>query len=345
MEEKKLTSKEIPQCNTPKILKKVVIAVSQGVTDREEIERQAGLNNKDQRQAGYYLHLAELLGLINRAPFPELTQTGRQFAALRSDKEHNIYLKKCVLNVDIYTRSLNYITNNNPNKSELYNWWHEQSTGLSINTQKRRCSAMISFLTKTGWIRKNQGHFETIDYTSPIVTHQDTSENKEWKIILNGSELNQKKIEDSEDSSKKTLTEYPEEKMKWARETHSKLVDAKSRFLEQRNLVPKEDYPIDLWAELNGTIVLYEMKSIVISGDEKNIIPQIRKAVAQLYEYRYRIEQPTAQLCIITNSILPNWLGKYLVNDRKIAYQWTTDFEIFTAFDGVDRLLSGELLP
>ena len=174
MEEKKLTSKEIPQCNTPEILKKVVIAVSQGVTGKEEIERQAGLNSKGQRQAGYYLDLAELLGLINRPRFPELTQTGRQFEALRSDKEHNIYLKKCVLNVDIYTRSLNYITNNNPNKSELYNWWHEQSTGLSINTQERRCNAMISFLTKTGWIRKNQGHFETIDYTSPIVTHQDT---------------------------------------------------------------------------------------------------------------------------------------------------------------------------
>jgi hypothetical protein len=87
------------------------------------------------------------------------------------------------------------------------------------------------------------------------------------------------------------------------------------------------------------------MKPLVINGDEKNLKSQIRKAIAQLYEYRYRIEQPTAQLCIITNSILPNWLGKYLVNDRKIAYQWTTDFESFTAFDGTDRLLTGELLP
>jgi hypothetical protein len=344
MKEKKLKTNEIPQCNTPEILKKVVIAVSQGVTDKEEIERQAGLNSIGQRQADYYLGLAELLGLINKAPFPELTQTGRQFAALRSDKEHNIYLKKCVLNVEIYTRSLNYITNNNPNKSELYNWFSKQSS-LKFSTAKRRCQGMTSFLTQTGWIRINQDHFETIDFTSPIATRQDTSENKEWRIILNGSELNQKEIEDSEDSSKKTLTEYPEEKMKWARETHSKLVDAKSRFLEQRNLVPKENYQIYLWTEVNGTIVLYEMKPLVINGDEKNLKSQIRKAIAQLYEYRYRIEQPTAQLCIITNSILPNWLGKYLVNDRKIAYQWTTDFESFTAFDGTDRLLTGELLP
>lgn len=345
MEEKKLPPSEIPQCNTPEKLKKVVIAVSQGITDKKEIERYAGFKSKKPRQAGYYLDLAELLGLINRPQFPELTQTGRQFAALRSDKEHNIYLKKCVLNVDIYTRSLNYITNNNPNKSELYNWFRKQSSLKSVTTADRRCQGMTSFLMQTGWIKIVEGHYETIDFTSPIVTNQNTSGNKEWKIILNGSELNQKKIWESEESSKKTDFTYNAEEQKWARETHLRLVDAKSRFLKQRNLAPIENKFIDLWTEVNGTTVLYEMKSIFISSDKNNTVSQIRKAVAQLYEYRYRIEQPTAKLCIITNSIIPNWLGKYLVNDRKIAYQWTTDFESFTAFDGTYRLLAGELLP
>ncbi len=75
---------------------------------------------------------------------------------------------------------------------------------------------------------------------------------------------------------------------------------------------------------------MYEMKSI--SHDWTNGMKQIRRAVSQLYEYRYVYGMPEAILSIVTNAEVPKswkWVTSYLAKDRAIAYEWTSDFVNF----------------
>ncbi len=107
-------------------------------------------------------------------------------------------------------------------------------------------------------------------------------------------------------------------------------MDAKSSFLDDRGIEPYANEHIDLYASDQGDVVLYEMKSVDQEGI--NLLSQIRKAVAQLYEYRYIYEQPDARLCIVTNYGIAKkdeWLLDYLARDRAIAYEWTADFVNF----------------
>jgi len=82
------------------------------------------------------------------------------------------------------------------------------------------------------------------------------------------------------------------------------------------------------------------MKSI--NSERSNTLSQIRRAISQLYEYRYIYGQPDASLSIVTNAELSRsqaWLASYLAKDRRIAYEWTTDFQVFHADDASKRLL------
>ena len=135
------------------------------------------------------------------------------------------------------------------------------------------------------------------------------------------------------------------QKLERANQIHWQLVDAKSSFLASRGFEPHEHAQIDLLAEYKNDSVFYEMKSIHSEGE--NLLPQIRKAIAQLYEYRYIFGQPTARLCIVTNQSIAsknNWLLEYLEKDRSIAYEWTDDFLNFNSHSD-SKLLTGNFSP
>jgi len=85
---------------------------------------------------------------------------------------------------------------------------------------------------------------------------------------------------------------------------------------------PKDNIYIDLAGELNGIKILFEMKSC----NSNNVISQIRKAVSQVYEYRYRyaheFPQESTLLCIVAQERPDDWLLNYLINDRDINVIW-----------------------
>jgi Holliday junction resolvase len=80
-----------------------------------------------------------------------------------------------------------------------------------------------------------------------------------------------------------------------------------------------ENVFIDLLADTETQHFIFEIKS----NNTKNALSQIRKAVAQLYEYRYRSKYFDAVLCIILQQKpTQDWVVDYLVNDRKIMIGW-----------------------
>lgn len=62
------------------------------------------------------------------------------------------------------------------------------------------------------------------------------------------------------------------------------------------------------------------------SCNSDNVISQIRKAVSQLYEYRYRYDhefpQESTLLCVVVQEQPYDWYLDYLINDRDINVIW-----------------------
>lgn len=103
---------------------------------------------------------------------------------------------------------------------------------------------------------------------------------------------------------------------------HRFLVDEIERRLQTRGCQPKDNIYIDLAGQFNGLSILFEMKSC----NPDNLISQIRKAVSQVYEYRYRYSnefpQESTILCIVVQERPDRWWLDYLIQDRGINIVW-----------------------
>ena len=121
------------------------------------------------------------------------------------------------------------------------------------------------------------------------------------------------------------------QKLERANQIHWNLVEAKATYLNKLGFEIDDNQLIDLFSENDDDRVIYEMKSI--NKTAENTVSQVRKAVSQLYEYRYVYNYQNARLCIVTNSELSGqykWISDYLSKDRSIAYEWTEDFKTFS---------------
>jgi len=120
-----------------------------------------------------------------------------------------------------------------------------------------------------------------------------------------------------------------------ASKTHEVAVDAVASILKSYGIVPHEDPDsYDLFGEHEEAGHLFEMKS----WTPRNIKEQIRKAVSQLYEYRWRgrdIFPEHVELYIVLDRNpslnLEDWIIEYITEDRGIHLAWV---------EGQDLMLS-----
>lgn len=114
-------------------------------------------------------------------------------------------------------------------------------------------------------------------------------------------------------------------KTREARALHAKTLAALRKHLESFGYVVEENVHVDAYARLRTSPAIFEVKSIT----DTNEVSQIREAVSQLYEYRYRYE-PKASLWLVLArplSHLNGWMEDYLQDDRGIGVLWMTDNE------------------
>jgi hypothetical protein len=110
---------------------------------------------------------------------------------------------------------------------------------------------------------------------------------------------------------------------------HKILVEKMDHILKGLNGKSFENAHIDLYGEVPGKgSILFEMKS----GGE-NLLAQVRKAVSQLYEYRYRynkIIHTDSKLCLVLTTYPDSipWVIDYLVKDRGILICWFDDDKV-----------------
>lgn len=109
-----------------------------------------------------------------------------------------------------------------------------------------------------------------------------------------------------------------------ANESHATLTRLVAAKIRAAGAIPKSNALVDLAAELGPNDFLFEMKS----STPRNSRSQVRKAIAQLYEYRYLQRSPKAQMVVVIENPLPaelSWMVDYVVNDRGLLIAWDGD--------------------
>ncbi len=102
---------------------------------------------------------------------------------------------------------------------------------------------------------------------------------------------------------------------------HSQLVNVMAQKILGEGLMPMSNGLIDLFTRNNDAYILFEMKSVHSSNE----CSQIRKAISQLYEYRFLNNFPGAELCIVLSAKpSENWILDYILNDRNLLICWLT---------------------
>lgn len=103
---------------------------------------------------------------------------------------------------------------------------------------------------------------------------------------------------------------------------HERIIQMINSYLQLLNVTSSNNIFIDLFTNISGVPFLFEVKTTTPT----NYISQIRKGLSQLYEYRYRLNEPNAILCLILQNKPKNsWVIDYLINDRNINVCWLAD--------------------
>ena len=136
--------------------------------------------------------------------------------------------------------------------------------------------------------------------------------------ILSEEQNTRKEILSGTSATNKEITDALREK---ANIHHRNIVRIISSRLKASGIEPMSNMYIDICC-LGEAPLLFEVKSC----NNTNILSQVRKAVSQLYEYRYRHQKLLNAKLIIALETKPigekEWLIDYLFNDRDILLCW-----------------------
>lgn len=328
---------DFPQADRLEQVGRVASAIESGRHSDSEIEVFIGLSS-DGRQGRYYRRAAEILGLIttfnNRSA---LTELGYEYNTLGTDASKMDFLARCLIETPLFREALRYIHQHQPDDDRLRRWFRSQYPG-AVSTADRRFSTFANYLRDANLLGRHPDRNEVLRHRGSVV-----KESTEHGAGLTGQSNQGPPTQPPAFSPGGIQTlDIDTQKSERASHTHWRLVDAKATFLKERDLDPYSNPQIDLFTHDAGAVIIYEMKSVEVQG--ANLHSQVRKAVAQLYEYRYIYNEPSARLCIVSNAEVlaaERWLLRYLANDRLIAYEWTPDFINFECDQASRRLLGG----
>jgi hypothetical protein len=276
-----------------------------------------------------------VLGLIeNRYNYSELTPLGREYVGLQTDAGRMDFLGRCLVEIPGFHEVLKYIIGHNPSYSQLKAWFRTLYEGSS-NTADRRFTTAMNYLRDAGLIDQRGTGFVVKKFVGAVA--KETTETKEG---IGGKSIQRdfKEVTGSDGENQTIKFEVDAQKKERANHVHWNLVTGKSTFLVERGFNALENEHVDLFTAYKDEVVLYEMKSI----NESNLGLQVRRAVGQLYEYRYIFGVPKAILCIVTNSGISKenrWIADYLAKDRLIAYEWSDDYRTFECSEESKNLL------
>ncbi len=114
--------------------------------------------------------------------------------------------------------------------------------------------------------------------------------------------------------------------------THKDLLNKLNQTINNHRYKTTEDQKVDLFADISSVRWIFEVKST----NDDNFLAQIRRGVAQLYEYRflYARKEENINLCLVVQTLPPqelSWVTEYL-QSLKIHLCWSVPNGFHTAW-------------
>lgn len=323
-EEMRIATNDLPQANDLDIVVRTVEAVGEGAQTDQDIADAVG--EYDRRQGRYYRRAAEILGLLEKAGPNQsvLTRKGQQF--LRSARStRKDLLAGAVLSARTMQRILPLLEEHRDRglrRQQLENFL-ENVTDTTASMAGRRLSTIVRWLTRTGIVVERGGRLflqrlpegvDVVEYPLDEPLFPETRDLREYQDVARRIRSTGNDIQVLVDANSRER----------ANEAHAMLTGLVAAKIRAAGAVPKRNALVDLAAEIGARDYLFEMKSTT----DRNPRSQVRKAIAQLYEYRYLQKSPAAQMVVVIERPLPpelNWMVDYVVNDRKLLIAWDGD--------------------
>lgn len=338
MPKRKISTRDIPQADTLSYVVDVVDFVSQGHITYQAIAKRLGLTG---RQGRYYRRAAEILGFIRNIPHHNisiLTDLGKSFLSAKPSQQKEILLERA-LDVPVIETVMGMISaSERPvTQRELEETLSKVVKGSTTKMVQRRLQTILSWLETLDVIRKsgNKIRFrklpesiEKIEIDDPAVpVFPRVDDLKLFEDVAIRTGLLKEKIRFEVDAVKRERASV----------MHEKLRSILARKIRGYGFVPTFNHFIDLAVCIENTHFIFEVKT-----SDANAHRQVRKAISQLYEYRYIQSLPKARLVLLIENPLTGknrWLLDYLEQDRGIFVIWDgTNEDLFTTENGLRAL-------
>lgn len=322
----RIPSEDIPQADVLEEVVRAVEAVSKGATTFEDIAHALG---KVDRQGRYYRRAGEILGFIQNVPMKNhssLTPRGRAF--IQNPARRTELLADAVLKSRLIQRAFPFFEANRRNgvrRQELTNFIREVTEPVGESMIPRRVSTVVSWLESIGMIQERDGRYflrGNLPAGVDIVEYDAVEEPllpKKYDLAEYSG------VAGSVRKAKGMLTVMISDAAKErAEKAHQMLMGMVAEKIRGAGAIPKNNPIVDLAATLKGDDFLFEMKSTT----DANVHSQVRRAISQLYEYRYLQQIPSAKLVVVIENPPPDekrWLVDYVVKDRELLIAWDGD--------------------
>jgi len=121
------------------------------------------------------------------------------------------------------------------------------------------------------------------------------------------------------------MSQVSRAKLDRANTDHQRTLAILTRTLEAQGFTIEHSRLVDAYTNLKSGPAIFEVKSI----HARNELSQCRKALSQLYEYRYLHGVPDASLWLVLSSPpYTEWIAGYLQTDRNIEVLWVTGDQV-----------------
>ena len=326
----KIPSSLVPQADRLDEVLRAVEAVGRGAITFQDIARALG---KVERQGRYYRLAAEILGFLNNsANHAVLTDSGRLLLGASAAEKKSI-IRHAVLSMPLVHRLIPFFEARLPggiSRTSLVRFLSEIADLGGDSMAPRRISTVTSWLVDSGVaeIKGDTMRLNPAAFAEHVVTFTKDDEPLFPKAY---------KLEDYDEAERRIKTRsglttvlVDETTKERAEASHSRLIHMMAERIRGLGAVPKANRLIDLSAQVDDSIYLFEMKSTT----EDNARSQVRRGLSQLYEYRFVQDIPKAKLVLVIEKQLPGplqWLVEYLQKDRNIFLVWDGSDNFFAS--------------
>jgi hypothetical protein len=137
--------------------------------------------------------------------------------------------------------------------------------------------------------------------------------------LKGGRMVSQKSELDHRPANLKKSVTYDAVKTERASAVHQRTLENLNSFLRARGFRVECNVYVDAYTRLKTGPAFFEIKSI----SPENELTQVRNALSQLYEYRFRHKLEGATLWIVLSSPpVQSWMSEYFVLDREVFLLW-----------------------